>query len=78
MLQYMIHIFRFGSMPLHHTILWDFLLRLKSGVPGDTPITWIGSKKHAEELDSFPDDIELVLFRDAESKFAAGSNWISK
>lgn len=39
-------------------------------------LDWV--KKHAEELDSFPDDIELVLFRDAESKFAAGSNWISK
>jgi len=39
---------------------------------------WDWIKEHAEELDCFPDDIELVLFRDAESRFTKASNWSGK
>ena len=37
---------------------------------------WI--EEHAKELNCFPDDVELVLFRDAEKQFAKSSNWSGK
>ena len=39
---------------------------------------WDWIKEHSEDLNCFPDDIELVLFRDAEAKFSKGSNWSGK
>lgn len=39
---------------------------------------WDWVKEHSEALDCYPDDIELVLFRDAESKFSKASNWSGK
>lgn len=39
---------------------------------------WDWVKEHADQLNCFPDDIELVLFRDAEAKFSKGSNWSGK
>ena len=39
---------------------------------------WDWVKEHSEALTCFPDDIELVLFRDAEIKFSKSSNWIAK
>jgi hypothetical protein len=37
---------------------------------------WI--QDHSQELDCYPDDVELVLFRDAEKLFAKSSNWLGK
>ena len=39
---------------------------------------WDWVKQHSDELGYFPDEIELVLFRDAEVKFAKASNWSGK
>jgi hypothetical protein len=39
---------------------------------------WDWVKEHADELECYPDEIELVLFRDAESKFSKASNWSGK
>ena len=39
---------------------------------------WDWVKEHADELDCYPDEIELILFRDAESKFSKASNWLGK
>jgi hypothetical protein len=39
---------------------------------------WDWVKEHADELKCYPDEIELVLFRDAESKFSKASNWSGK
>jgi hypothetical protein len=39
---------------------------------------WDWVKEHSEELDCFPDEIELVLFRDAEIKFSKTSSWSGK
>lgn len=39
---------------------------------------WDWVKIHADELESYPDEIELVLFRDAETKFSKASNWSGK
>jgi hypothetical protein len=39
-------------------------------------LDWI--KEHSDELDCYPDEIELVLFRDAERKFSKSSNWSEK
>lgn len=39
---------------------------------------WDWVKVHSEALECFADDIELVLFRDAESKFAKSSLWSEK
>jgi hypothetical protein len=37
---------------------------------------WIG--EHSKELECYPDDVELVLFRDAEKQFAKRSSWLGK
>lgn len=37
---------------------------------------WI--EEHAREFECYPDDIELVLFRDSEKHFAKGSKWSGK
>jgi hypothetical protein len=37
---------------------------------------WV--EEHSKELECFPDDVELVLFRDAEKQFAKNSNWLGK
>ena len=39
---------------------------------------WDWVKEHSEALNCFPDDIELILFRDAEIRFSKRSNWITK
>ena len=39
---------------------------------------WDWVKMHSEELECYPDEVELVLFRDAESKFSKASNWNRK
>jgi hypothetical protein len=39
---------------------------------------WDWVKHHSEALDCYPDEVELVLFRDAESKFSKTSNWMGK
>ena len=39
---------------------------------------WDWVKEHSEELNCFPDDIELAIFRDAETKFSKASNWADK
>jgi hypothetical protein len=39
---------------------------------------WDWVKEHANEIECYPDEIELVLFRDAESKFSKASNWSGK
>ena len=39
---------------------------------------WDWVKTHSDALKCYPDDIELVLFRDAEDKFSKGSNWAGK
>ena len=39
---------------------------------------WDWIKAHALELDCYPDELELVIFRDAESKFAKTSSWNGK
>jgi hypothetical protein len=39
---------------------------------------WDWVKEHSEELSCYPDEIELVLFRDAEGKFSKSSNWSGK
>lgn len=39
---------------------------------------WDWVKEHSEALNCFPDDIEFILFRDAEIKFSKSSNWIAK
>ena len=39
---------------------------------------WDWVKEHADELECYPDEIELVLFRDAERKFSKASNWLGK
>ncbi len=39
---------------------------------------WDWVKEHSDALGCYPDEIELVLFRDAESKFSKSSNWSGK
>lgn len=39
---------------------------------------WDWVKIHADELKCYPDEIELVLFRDAEAKFSKSSGWVGK
>jgi hypothetical protein len=39
---------------------------------------WDWVKIHADGLATFPDEIELVLFRDAELKFSKKSAWMGK
>lgn len=39
---------------------------------------WDWVKEHSIELECYPDDIELVLFRDAESRYAHQSSWKKK
>jgi hypothetical protein len=39
---------------------------------------WDWVKEHADELECYPDEIELVLFRDAENKFSKASKWSGK
>jgi hypothetical protein len=39
---------------------------------------WDWVKEHSEALNCFPDEIELVLFRDAEKTFSKASNWSGK
>jgi hypothetical protein len=39
---------------------------------------WDWVKHHSEALGAYPDEIELVLFRDAESRFSKSTNWSGK
>lgn len=39
---------------------------------------WDWIKEHSIALDCYPDDLELVIFRDAESKFSKSSIWVGK
>jgi hypothetical protein len=39
---------------------------------------WDWVKQHSDSLKCFADDIELVIFRDAEAKFAKSSSWAGK
>jgi hypothetical protein len=39
---------------------------------------WNWIKEHSDEFNCFPDEVELVLFRDAEKKFSKSSNWSGK
>ena len=39
---------------------------------------WDWVKEHSDELDCFPDEVELVLFRDAERRFSKNSGWAGK
>jgi len=39
---------------------------------------WDWVKEHSDELGCYPDEIELVLFRDAETKFSKSSKWAEK
>lgn len=39
---------------------------------------WDWIKDHAVEFDCYADELELVIFRDAESKFSKSSNWNDK
>ena len=39
---------------------------------------WQWIKDHSELINCFPDQVELVLFRDAESIFAKSTNWSGK
>jgi hypothetical protein len=39
---------------------------------------WHWVKEHSDEFECFPDEVELVLFRDAEKKFSNASNWRGK
>ncbi len=39
---------------------------------------WDWVKEHSDKLKCYPDEIELVLFRDAEIKFSKASNWSGK
>ena len=39
---------------------------------------WDWVKEHSDALECYPDEIELVLFRDAESKFSKASKWSGK
>jgi len=39
---------------------------------------WHWIKEHADLFECFPDEVELVLFRDAEKKFSKASNWKGK
>ena len=39
---------------------------------------WDWIKEHSESLSCYPDQVELVLFRDAESKFAKSPTWVGK
>jgi hypothetical protein len=39
---------------------------------------WSWVKSHAENLECYPDEIELTLFRDAEREFSKNSSWMGK
>lgn len=39
---------------------------------------WDWVKQHSDELECYPDEIELVLFRDAESRYSRQSAWKGK
>lgn len=39
---------------------------------------WYWIKEHSDQLDCFPDEVELALFRDAERQFSKNSGWASK
>lgn len=39
---------------------------------------WDWIKYHANKLECYPDDIELIIFRDAENKFSKSSIWQGK
>lgn len=39
-------------------------------------VEWI--QEHAQHLNAYPDNLELVIFREAEEKFSKSSNWVNK
>jgi hypothetical protein len=39
---------------------------------------WDWVNEHSDGLNCYPDEIELVIFRDAESKFSKSSSWAAK
>jgi hypothetical protein len=39
---------------------------------------WDWIHEHSTALGCYPDEVELVLFRDAESKFSKSSSWSGK
>ena len=39
---------------------------------------WQWIKEHSENFECFPDEVELVLFRDAELQFSKNSGWAAK
>jgi len=39
---------------------------------------WEWIKKHSIHFNCFPDEVELVLFRDAEKEFSKASSWAGK
>ncbi len=39
---------------------------------------WDWVKEHSDQMDCFPDEVELALFRDAERQFSKNSSWASK
>jgi hypothetical protein len=39
---------------------------------------WDWIKEHSVQMDCFPDEVELALFRDAERKFSKNSGWAGK
>lgn len=39
-------------------------------------VEWI--QEHAQHLNAYPDNLELVIFREAEEKFSKSSKWVNK
>ena len=76
--------------PIYDSFIALWVAKFAASEFSDVPVTsenwnvktysryWTWVKAHSEKLKCYPDQIELVLFRDAEREFSKSSTWISK
>lgn len=76
--------------PIYDSYIALWVSKFAASEFSDVPITaenwnvktysryWSWVKSHSESLDCYPDEIELILFRDAERQFSKNSPWIGK
>ena len=76
--------------PIYDSYIALWVSRFAASEFSDVPITsenwnvktysryWSWVKSHSESLDCYPDEIELILFRDAEKEFSKNSSWMGK
>jgi hypothetical protein len=76
--------------PIYDSFIALWVAKFAASEFSDVPVTsenwnvktysryWTWVKAHSEKLKCYPDQIELVLFGDAEREFSKSSTWISK